>query len=197
MDGETFDSIEAGIGKSAYLQELQETLKRSTYQAMPVKRVEIPKANGDTATPYAILQNILGRLELKLNEEKTQVRDARKERFGFLGFSVCVAKGTLSGKDFPLIEPSDKAMQSIKEAVRFYTRRDMNPVPLDIIVSKLNQTARGWSNYFYYGHGHRKMKKVKYYMEERLRLHLRYRHKLNPSLPPVAQNRSKSAFYIS
>ena len=134
---------------------------------------------GDTARAYAMLQKILDRLDLKLNEEKTQVRDARQERFEFLGFSIGVVEGNQSGKSFPLVEPSDKAMQSIKQKIKFYTRRDMNPVPLDIIVSKLNQTARGWSNYFYYGHGHQKMKKIKYYMEESLRLHLRYRHKLN------------------
>ena len=133
----------------------------------------------ETSNPYAILQTILNRLELKLNEEKTQIRDARQEQFGFLGFSIGVIKAKQSGKSFPLVEPSDKAMQSIKQKIKFYTRRDMNPVPIDIIVSKLNQTARGWSNYFHYGHGHRKMKKVKYYMEERLRLHLRYRHKLS------------------
>ena len=352
IDGETFKSVEAGIGRVAYLQELQETLKAKTYQAMPVKRVEIPKANGDTrplgipcirdrivqmavklviepifeagfsphsygfrpkrsahqamdditvgllkghthvidadlskyfdmiphgklqkavaerivdghllsllhqwlkvrvikvdggkarvtgggkrtrkGTPqggvispllaniylnildriwdkyqlaekykarlvryaddmvilcagdstraYATLQSILNRLDLKLNEEKTQIREARQERFGFLGFSIGVVKSKQSGKYFPMIEPSDKAMQSIKQTIQFYTRRDMNPVPLDDIVSKLNQTARGWSHYFHYGHGHRKMKKVKYYMEERLRLHLRYRHKLS------------------
>ncbi len=351
IDGETFDSIETGMGRTAYLQKLQETLKAKTYQAMPVKRVEIPKANGetrplgipcikdrivqmavklviepifeagfspcsygfrpkrsahqamddikvgllkghthvidadlskyfdtiphaklqkavaerimdghllsllrqwlkvlvvkvvngkvmilgggkkarkgtpqggvispllanvylnildriwdrhqlaikykarlvryaddlvilcagDTTQPYAILQTILDRLDLKLNAEKTQIRDARRERFGFLGFSIGVVKGHQSGKSFPLVEPSDKAMLSIKQKIKFYTRRDMNPVPMDEIVRKLNQTARGWSNYFHYGHGHRKMKKVKYYMEERVRLHLRYRHKL-------------------
>ncbi len=48
IDGETFASIETGIGKTAYLQEIQKTLKDKTYQAMPVKRVEIPKPNGET-----------------------------------------------------------------------------------------------------------------------------------------------------
>jgi hypothetical protein len=132
----------------------------------------------DTTNAYATLRTILNRLELKLNEDKTQIRDARQERFGFLGFSVGLVKAKRSGKYFPLVEPSDKATQSIKQTIKFYTRRDMNPVPIDTIVGKLNQTARGWSNYFHYGHGHQKMKKVKYYMEERLRLHLRYRHKL-------------------
>ncbi len=134
---------------------------------------------GETARPYAILHSILTKLDLKLNEDKTQIRNAREERFEFLGFSIGVVKAKQSGKYFPLVEPSDKSIQSIKQKVRFYTRRSMNPVPLDDIVGMLNQTARGWSNYFHYGHGHRKMKQVKYFMEERLRCHLRYRHKVN------------------
>ena len=133
---------------------------------------------GDTTKAYTVLQSILNKLGLKLNEEKTQIRDARKEKFGFLGFSVGVVRAKQTGKCFPLVEPSDKALKSIKQKIKFYTRRDMNPVPIDVIVVMLNQTARGWSNYFQYGHGHRKMKKIKYYLEESLRLHLRYRHKL-------------------
>lgn len=133
----------------------------------------------ETARPYAVLQSILTKLDLKLNEDKTHIRNAREERFEFLGFSIGVVRAKQSGKYFPLVEPSDKSIQSIKQKVRFYTRRGMNPVPIDGIVGKLNQTARGWSNYFHYGHGHRKMKQVKYFMEERLRGHLRYRHKVN------------------
>ena len=132
----------------------------------------------DTTQPYATLQNILSKLDLKLNEDKTQIRDARKETFRFLGFDISIVTGKQSGKHFPLVEPSDKAMQTIKQKIKSYTRRDMNPVPIDIIVGKLNQTVRGWSNYFHYGHGHRKLKAVKYYMEESLRHHLRYRHKV-------------------
>jgi len=133
----------------------------------------------DTTPPYRILQTVLNKLELTLNEEKTQIRNARQEKFGFPGFSIGIAQGKQSGKYFPLVEPSDKAIKSVKQKIKFYTRRDMNPVPIEAIVGKLNQTVRGWSHYFHYGHSHRKMKKVKYYMEESLRLHLRYRHKVN------------------
>ena len=132
----------------------------------------------DTATPLKILQTVLLRMELTLNESKTQIIDSRKERFNFLGFSIGIAKARQSGKAFPIIEPSNKALESIKQKIKFYTRRDMGPVPIEGIVTKLNETVRGWSNYFHYGHGHRKLKHVKYYMEESLRLHLRYRHKL-------------------
>ncbi len=47
------------------------------------------------------------------------------------------------------------------------------------VIARPDPMPCGWSNYFHYGHGHRKMKQVKYYMEERLRLHLRNRHKVN------------------
>ena len=133
----------------------------------------------DAQEAYAILQRILGKLDLKLNEEKTQVKDCRKESFEFLGFSVGIATGKLSGKDFPLIEPSAKALKSIKEEIKLNARRELNPMPIDAIVNRLNQKVRGWSQYFHYGHGHIKLKKVKYYMEESLRRHLSYRHKLN------------------
>jgi RNA-directed DNA polymerase len=133
---------------------------------------------GDTTMVYDKLQKILTKLELQLNEEKTQLKNARLESFDFLGFSIRMSRAKQSGKCFPCVEPSDKAMQSIKQKIKYYTRRDMNPVPIDGIVVKLNQSVRGWSNYFYYGHGHRKMKQIKYYLGESLRLHLRYRHKL-------------------
>ena len=70
---------------------------------------------GDTTKAYAVLQTTLNKLGLKLNEEKTQIRDSRKERFGFLGFSVGIVKAKQSGKSFPLVEPSDKAVNAIKE----------------------------------------------------------------------------------
>ncbi len=134
-------------------------------------------ANG-TDTPFTFLKTILNKLALQLNEDKTEIKDAMEEKFTFLGFQVGVVKSQRSGKHFPLVEPSSKSMKSIKQKIKFYTRRDMNPVPITDIVNHLNSTVRGWSNYFHYGHGHKKIKQVKYYMEESLRSQLRYRHKV-------------------
>ena len=77
-----------------------------------------------------------------------------------------------------MVEPSAKSMKSVKQKIKFYTRRNMNPVPINEIVKYLNALVRGWSNYFHYGYGHRKIKQVKFYMEESLRSQLRYRHKV-------------------
>lgn len=48
LDGVTFEEIEQRVGKQEYLLELKETLKGKTYQAGPIKRVDIPKGNGET-----------------------------------------------------------------------------------------------------------------------------------------------------
>jgi hypothetical protein len=124
------------------------------------------------------LKTILNKLELKLNEDKTEIKDSRVEKFNFLGFQIGMVKSWRSGRYFPLIEPSPKSMKAIKQKIKSQTRRNMNPVPINDIVKNLNATVRGWSNYFYYGYGHRKIKQVKYYMEESLRSQLRYRHKV-------------------
>ncbi len=134
-------------------------------------------ANG-TDTSLTFLKKILNKLELKLNEDKTEIKDSRVEGFNFLGFQISMVKNARSGRHFPLIEPSPKSMKAIKQEIKLYTRRKMNPVPINDIVKNLNATVRGWSNYFHYGYGHRRIKQVKYYMEESLRSHLRYRHKV-------------------
>ena len=134
-------------------------------------------ANG-TDTPFTILNQVLAKLELELNEDKTEIKDALREKFSFLGFQVGMVNRQGKKHYFPLIEPSAKSVKSIKQKIKFYTRRDMNPVPLIEVVKKLNVTVSGWSNYFHYGYGHRTIKKVKYYMEESLRSQLRYRHKV-------------------
>jgi len=48
IDGITFETIEREKGKQEYLLALQETLKGNTYQAGPIKRIDIPKGHGET-----------------------------------------------------------------------------------------------------------------------------------------------------
>ncbi len=76
--------IETGIGKLAYFQEIQESLKADTYRAMPVKRVEIPKPNGETR-PLGIpcIKDRVVQMAVKLVIEPIFEADFSPNSYGF------------------------------------------------------------------------------------------------------------------
>jgi hypothetical protein len=92
---------------------------------------------------------ILGKLGLSLNEEKTRVVNTWKDRFDFLGFTVEMAKSPRTGKMFPLIRPSKRAMAQIQAEIKALACRRMLRLPKEVIIQKLNEAVRGWAGYFY------------------------------------------------
>lgn len=103
---------------------------------------------GDVEAPMAALRQVLGRLELRLNETKPRVVDAREESFDFLGFSFHLRRSRHSGKRYPHVEPSRRSVQRINDRAKALTDRRRTPVPMPYIIGELNRTLRGWSNYF-------------------------------------------------
>lgn len=47
IDGVTFEAIEAGEGKAVFVARLETELRSKAYRAQPVRRVWIPKSNGE------------------------------------------------------------------------------------------------------------------------------------------------------
>jgi hypothetical protein len=58
------------------------------------------------------------------------------------------------------------------------TQRELTCIPLDDVVRNMNRSLRGWVNYFHYRNSSDKMSAVRHHAEERLRTHLRKRHKV-------------------
>ena len=131
----------------------------------------------DVATPLSIIRTILGRLDLELNESKTRIVDANKEGFSFLGFDLKMNVGAKGGR-YPHIQPRDKAVVKVKTRIREITARTRTGIPIDDVVRDMNRVLRGWSGYFHYRNSSAVFLKVKRHAEERLRTHLRKRHKV-------------------
>ena len=131
----------------------------------------------DVATPLSIIRTILGRLELELNEGKTRIVDANKEGFCFLGFELKMNVGAKGGR-YPHIQPRDKAVVKVKTRIREITARSRTGIPINDVVRDMNRVLRGWSGYFHYRNSSAVFLKVKRHAEERLRTHLRKRHKV-------------------
>jgi RNA-directed DNA polymerase len=119
---------------------------------------------------------VLKGLELSLNEEKTRIVDARKEKLNFLGFTIQVVKNPKTEKTFPLIKPSKEALAEIKAEIKALTCRKTLCLPKEVVIKKLNETVRGWVGYFYYGNCSRDLSSLKGFLDERVRTYLRRKH---------------------
>jgi group II intron reverse transcriptase/maturase len=126
----------------------------------------------------AVLRQILERLKLTLNETKTKIVNAHKEKFEFLGFSIWIGESRKTGKLYPHVQPSKKSLQTIKDRVTALTKRERTVKPLGIIVNEVNATVRGWVGYFHFKSCSKVLAHLKWHVEERLRTHLRKRHKI-------------------
>jgi group II intron reverse transcriptase/maturase len=125
-----------------------------------------------------VLRQILERLGLNLNEAKTKVVNANKESFDFLGFSIRMWQSRKTGNYYPHVQPAKKSLQIIKDRVAKLTNRVRTVKPLAWVVNEVNATVRGWVGYFHYRNCSKTLANLKCHVEERLRTHLRKRHKV-------------------
>jgi len=127
---------------------------------------------------YGRLTEVLESLGLTLSTEKTRIIDAACEGFTFLGFTLRIAKSPRTGKTFPLIVPSKRAIGRIRQEIKEATCRRNLALPKEVTVARLNEALRGWVNYFYYGHCSKPFAHLKNYTEERVRIYLSRKHRL-------------------
>ena len=126
----------------------------------------------------AVLRQILERLKLSLNETKTKIVNAHRGKFDFLGFSIWMAESRKSGNLYPHVQPSKKALQAIKDRVTGLTKRERTVKPIEWVVTEVNATVRGWVGYFHFKNCSKVLTHLRGHLEERLRTHLRKRHKI-------------------
>ena len=90
------------------------------------------------------------KLGLKLNEAKTSVKDARRESFDFLGYTLGPCHLPNGGRWYLGASPSKKSVQRIKTKVGELLRPG-NKGAWPEVRTRLNSLLGGWSAYFSYG----------------------------------------------
>jgi group II intron reverse transcriptase/maturase len=122
------------------------------------------------------VKRVFDDLDLALNEEKTHVVDARQEMFHFLGFSIGMKRGKKTGKMYPHIEPSKKALKHVRAEIKQLTTERYSASPTEVVIRRVNEVARGWVSYFRYGNCTKAMSSLRYYLGYRMRIYLRRKH---------------------
>jgi RNA-directed DNA polymerase len=122
-------------------------------------------------------RGVLTRLGLTLNEAKTSVRDARRERFDFLGYTFGPHIGRQTGREYIGCSPSKKSVKRIRESVGEHLK-PCRVSPWEEVRDRLNQKLRGWKEYFGMGSPGQAYKVIDEYVDERVRHFLRRRHQV-------------------
>jgi RNA-directed DNA polymerase len=107
-------------------------------------------SRGKAAEALAWTRRVITRLGLTLNEAKTRLRDARRERFEFLGYSFGLHWHRRDGKAYLGASPSPKSVAQLRQNVRDHLKASHSR-PWPDIRDGLNAILRGWDNYFCYG----------------------------------------------
>jgi group II intron reverse transcriptase/maturase len=130
-----------------------------------------------TDRPMRMVQDILSRLDLEMNREKTRIVNALEESFDFLGFELRIREGRKAGRRYAHVQPARKSVKKIKDRITTLTGRTMTLLPLDSILPMVNTVLRGWVNYFHFRNCSRSLCQVRAHAEQRLRTHLCKRHR--------------------
>jgi RNA-directed DNA polymerase len=107
-------------------------------------------SRGQAAQAKARAGAVMTRLGLSLNEAKTSLRNAWKERFDFLGYSFGPHYSPRTGQRYLGASPSKKSVARLKPRLSAILHRSNNE-PWEKVRAKLNRLLKGWSGYFDHG----------------------------------------------
>ena len=120
---------------------------------------------------------VMTRLGLALNEAKTAIRDARRERFDFLGYTFGPHHYRKDGHWYLGASPSKKSVLRLKAKVSdLLVPGNVGPWPE--VRDRLNRLLRGWTAYFGYGTRLPAYRAIDNHVYERVRRFLVRRHKV-------------------
>jgi RNA-directed DNA polymerase len=122
-------------------------------------------------------RGVLERLGLTLNEKKTSIRNARRERFDFLGYTFGPHYSMRTEREYIGCSPSKKSVSKIKEKVGDLLVPS-NVKPWTEVCERLNQKLQGWRAYFGCGSTAKAYRAVDQHVYDAVRHFLRRRHKV-------------------
>jgi RNA-directed DNA polymerase len=123
-------------------------------------------------------RSVMPRIGLTLNEAKTSIKQARRERFDFLGYTFGPHRIRKTGWVFIGESPSKKSVARLRQKVGDVLASS-NVSPWPEVRNRLNAVLRGWSSYFSCGDRYQAYRAVDHYVYDSVRHFMRRRHKVS------------------
>jgi len=129
----------------------------------------------DATQALQAFEGIALRMGLTVNREKTRITKLT-EGFDFIGFQFVKRRSPNSGKLSIYIHPSKSSQRNIRRRIKSFTKRRAPIRPAEF-VQQVNQTVRGWVNYYRHTNASDAFRRLQRFINTRFRRYLNYRSK--------------------
>lgn len=124
---------------------------------------------GTAPKAMSALRDMVARLKLTVNEDKTHIRHLPDEEFNFLGYTFGRCYAPKTGRAYIGTYPSKESIQAVCRDISELTGRSWLFKDIDGRVNRLNRLMSGWANYFCLGPVSKAYRSVDAYAMFRLR----------------------------
>ena len=169
----------ANIYMNRFLKHWRATGRGEAFRAHVVSYADdfVILSRGHAAEALTWTRAVMTKLGLTINEAKTSVKDARTERFDFLGYSFGPHCWRRNGQRYLGASPSTKSIRRLKTKVGELLVPG-NKAPWPEVRDQLNRLLRGWTNYFSHGTRLAAYRGIDHHVYDRVRNFLVKRHKV-------------------
>jgi group II intron reverse transcriptase/maturase len=106
---------------------------------------------GQAEEAMEAMREMMGRLKLTVNDDKTHLCRVPQERFDFLGYTFGRCYNHETGRAYIGTRPSKKSIKRMVDSISQETDRCRTFLKAEVVVGRLNRKLRGWANYFCLG----------------------------------------------
>jgi RNA-directed DNA polymerase len=177
--GGVISPLVANLYMNRFLKHWRQSGRGEAWQAHVINYADdfVILSRGHAAEALAWTDRVMARLGLSLNRTKTCVRDARKERFDFLGYSFGPHCFRQTGRWYIGASPSKRSVQRLKDKVGAILVPG-NLGSWEEVRDTLNRLLRGWCGYFSPGSHYTTDRAIEAHLYDHVRNFLTRRHKL-------------------